>query len=81
VLDPTRARLVGAQLDISHEQWKPALCGMVMAELRYKFDPEFDEGAVRIVRETGKSIAQIARDLKVSNPTLLARAAWVCDRP
>jgi transposase len=32
-----------------------------MPDSRRKFDPEFREGAVRIVRETGKPIAQIAR--------------------
>ena len=34
-----------------------------MPEKRRKFDAEFREGAVRLVRETGKPIAQIARDL------------------
>ena len=36
-----------------------------MPDSRRKFDQEFREGAVRIVRETGKPIAQIARDLGV----------------
>lgn len=41
-----------------------------MPDSRRKFDPEFQEGAVRIVRETGKPIAQIARDLGVHPGTL-----------
>jgi Transposase len=36
-----------------------------MAETRRKFDRDFKEGAVRLVRETGKPIAQVARDLGV----------------
>jgi transposase len=36
-----------------------------MAETRRKFDRDFPDGAVRIVRETGKPIAQIAKDLGV----------------
>ena len=33
-----------------------------MAESRRKFDQDFKEGAVRLVRETGHSIARIAKD-------------------
>ena len=45
-----------------------------MSETRRKFDPDFKEGAVRIVLETGKSIAQVARELGVNAGTL---ANWV----
>jgi transposase len=45
-----------------------------VGETRRRFDPEFRAGAVRIVRETGKSIAQVAKDLGINAGTL---ANWV----
>ena len=41
---------------------------------RRKYDPEFREGAVTIVRETGKSIAEVARELGIGAGTL---GSWV----
>ncbi|QDP95685.1 transposase [Microlunatus elymi] len=41
-----------------------------MPEKRRKFDAEFREGAVRLVHESNKSIAQVARDLGVNEGTL-----------
>ena len=46
-----------------------------MSEKRKKYDREFREGAVRIVRETGKSIAAVARDLGST------RALWATGWP
>ena len=41
-----------------------------MPEIRKKYDREFRDGAVRIVEETGKPIAQVARDLGVNEGTV-----------
>jgi len=45
-----------------------------MSRTRRKYDPEFKAGAVQIVRETGKPIAEVARDLGMHDGTL---ANWV----
>ena len=45
-----------------------------MAETRRKFEQDFKEGAVRLVRETGKPIAQVARELGIHDGTL---GKWV----
>ena len=41
-----------------------------MAETRRQFDQQFRDGAARIVRETGKPIVQVAKDLGVNPGTL-----------
>ena len=41
-----------------------------MAETRRKFDEDFKKGAVQLVFETGKPIAQVARELGVNEGTL-----------
>ncbi|OLT41641.1 transposase [Saccharomonospora sp. CUA-673] len=41
-----------------------------MSESRRKFDPEFREGAVRLVLDTGRPVAEVARELGVNAGTL-----------
>jgi transposase len=41
-----------------------------MPETRRKFDPEFRAGALRIVRETGRPIAEVAREPGINAGTL-----------
>jgi transposase len=41
-----------------------------MAETRRKFDEDFKRGAVQLVFETGKPVAQVARELGVNEGTL-----------
>ena len=42
-----------------------------MARSRYqKFDEDFKQGAVQLVLETGKPIAQVARELGINDGTL-----------
>jgi len=41
-----------------------------MAESRRKFDHDFRAGAVRIVQESGKPIAVVARELGINEGTL-----------
>jgi putative transposase len=45
-----------------------------MVETRRKFDQDFQQGAVRLVLETGRPIGQVARDLGVNAGTL---GIWV----
>lgn len=41
-----------------------------MSESRRKFDPEFREGAVRLVLDTGRPVAEVARELGLNAGTL-----------
>jgi len=41
-----------------------------MSEIRRRYDREFRVGAVRIVRETSKPVAVVARDLGINPGTL-----------
>ena len=41
-----------------------------MSETRRQYDPEFKAGAVRIVRETRRPVAEIARELGIGAGTL-----------
>ncbi len=55
-----------------------------MAETRRKFDRDFQQGAVRLVEETGRSIARVARELGINEGTLgnwVAKARRAGQRP
>ena len=41
-----------------------------MPEIRRRYDPEFKAGAVRIVLETRRSVAEVARELGIGAGTL-----------
>lgn len=41
-----------------------------MAERQRKFDQDFQQGAVRLVLETGRPIAHVARELGINEGTL-----------
>lgn len=41
-----------------------------MGERRRKFDQDFQQGAVRLVLETGRPIAHVARELGINEGTL-----------
>jgi transposase len=45
-----------------------------MSETRRKFEQDFKEGAVRLVRETGMPVAQVARELGIHDGRL---GSWV----
>ena len=49
-----------------------------MSEKRREFDPDFKDGAVRIVLETGRPVAEVARELGVHGPRSRARGASTC---
>ncbi|MCC2280865.1 transposase [Streptomyces sp. ET3-23] len=46
-----------------------------MPEIRKRYDAEFRAGAVRNVRETGKPIALVTRDLGINEGTLSTRVS------
>ncbi|MGH3900079.1 MAG: hypothetical protein ACRDTA_17930, partial [Pseudonocardiaceae bacterium] len=57
-VDGPNAVTVGAGLRFPSYRGDIAYKGGAVSETRRKFDRDFKEGAVRLVRETGKPIAQ-----------------------
>jgi transposase len=68
----TRCNMAGAGVGFPSQRGEILLRerSSPMGEARRKFDKDFREGAVRLVRETGKPIAQVARDLGINPGTL-----------
>jgi transposase len=67
---PVRASGPKERIGLPLVSWRHRLKEEVAMEARRRFDQEFKEGAVRIVRETGKPIARVARDLGIDPGTL-----------
>ena len=69
-----RLRKEVAELRMERHQRPPVELALLeeelMSEIRRRYDPEFKSGAVRIVLETRKPIARVARDLGLHPGTL-----------
>ena len=71
-LDPDHHPNAGAAAGFPLPAWRDPLKGEEFSDGRVarRVDKDFREGAVRLVRETGKPIAQVARDLGINEGTL-----------
>lgn len=52
-----------------------------MPQPRRKFDDDFKAGAIRIVEETGRPVAEVARELGINDSTLHNWISRSKDRP
>ena len=55
-------------------RWESTMKPSMVKRKRRKFTPEFKADTVRLVRQSGKTIAEIARDLKLTESAL---RGWV----